>query len=239
VDDRGHQPQHPAGALEALQAAPVVIEAFEQLGVDGVGGLHVLPIVPLTDPMGELGGVGLVHLVEGADDQVPSGEVVGLGDGLEQPAADDLEALVGGGRLPGGLHPAEGVLQPVQGLAATLAANLDVRRRQAGHYQGALARPGRLGEALGEAQIGVEGARWQTVHAIELAHEGNPLVDQHQGRAEALEQVCQDRRPRRGAVRIGLGHPRVACLAPQLPGHLSPQGVDPGAVRLELGLSGG
>ena len=40
VNDRRHQPQHAAGALELHQRRPVAVEPVEHLEVDGIGRLH-------------------------------------------------------------------------------------------------------------------------------------------------------------------------------------------------------
>ena len=100
MDDVGHEAQHAARALEARQRGPVVVEAVEELGVDRVGVHHAALVGALAALGREL---RLVLRVEGAKD---------LGDGLalagrlrlerlEEATADDLEALLGGGRLPG------------------------------------------------------------------------------------------------------------------------------------------
>jgi hypothetical protein len=67
-----------------------------------------------------------VEVVEGARHGVAGDELLFLDERLEQPPADDLEALLGAGRPPRGLDAPDGVAQPVQRRAPALAADLDV-----------------------------------------------------------------------------------------------------------------
>ena len=46
-DDTRHQPQDPAGALEPLERRPVLVEAVEELRMDGIGGFHPPHVVSL------------------------------------------------------------------------------------------------------------------------------------------------------------------------------------------------
>ena len=64
VDDGVHQPQHTAGALEPLQARPVLVEPVEQLGVDRVGLLDPVLVVGVARLARELVGVLAVELDE-------------------------------------------------------------------------------------------------------------------------------------------------------------------------------
>ena len=128
VDHRRHQAQHAAGALEFHQGRPVRVEPVEDLGVDRIGRLDALLVLGLAALRRELGLLGAVELGEGPRHHVPVLELGGVGEGLEQPPADDLEALLGGGRPPGGLHPPDHIAQPVQGLAPAGPAHLHVIR---------------------------------------------------------------------------------------------------------------
>ena len=96
---QGHQPQHPPGALELVEGRPVAEKPVEQLGVDRVRQLHPPPVGGLGGRRREVAGLAAVHLGEGPDHAVAAAGLVG-GHGVEQAAADDLEALVGTGRLP-------------------------------------------------------------------------------------------------------------------------------------------
>ncbi len=125
VDDGRHQAQHAAGPLELVQGGPVVVEPVEQLGVDRVGHLDPALVVGLPALRRKLLLLRAVQLREGAGHGVAGHELL-AGQGLEQPAADDLEALVGTGRPPRRLDAADGVLEPRQAPCAPLAADLDV-----------------------------------------------------------------------------------------------------------------
>jgi len=131
VDDPGHEPQHPPGALEALQGGPVLVEAGEQLGVDRERRLDPLDVGGLAALGGELRALPAVQVAEGPGRRVPGGQGLGL-HGPEQPAPDDLEALRGAGRPPRRLHPAHHGAQAGQGLPAAGAAHLHVRAHPAG-----------------------------------------------------------------------------------------------------------
>ena len=189
VDDLGHEPQHPAGALEPLQLGPVPEEPVEQLGVDWVGGLHAPLVVALPAPRRELVALGLgpVEVAERLHHRVPLPGRAAV-EPAEEPAADDLEALLGAGRAPVGLHAGEQVLELGERHLAALAAHLDVRRRDGGHQQGLGGVAGRVGEGLGEAEVGVERAGGQAGHPVELAGVGHPFVDEDQARRASPQQ---------------------------------------------------
>ena len=195
-------------------------------------------VVALTAGERELGGLIAVELAEGVHHGVLRG-VGGLGvDGLEEPAADDLEALLGAGRPPGGFHAAEGITQAVERRPPGLSANLDVAGRNTGDDQS----PGhgfrRFGERLGEAHVRVEAAAGQAVEAEEVARVGHPFVDQDERGGGAAEQLAQGIGAGAHRLAIRLGHERIAGRAEQLPGHLAPHGAHDGAVGLGGGLGG-
>ena len=188
VDHRRHQAQHAAGALELHQGRPVGVEAVEDLGVDGVGGLDALLVVGVAALGRELRLLSAVELGEGAGDDIAVPEVRRVGEGLEEAAADDLEALFGGCGPPGGLQTADDVAQAIEGFAAAGAADLDVVGLgvgRAGRIGGGEAddeeavagQLGGLGEGLGEAELGLEGAGREIALVVELAGVGDPLVD--------------------------------------------------------------
>ncbi len=95
--------------------------------MDGVRGGEPAPVLRLATVGGEGAATGPVHLGEPLYDQVAGGMVLGVL--LKEPAAHDLEALLGGGGSPGGLHATKGVLEDTQGLFAALAADLDLGGR--------------------------------------------------------------------------------------------------------------
>ena len=126
VDDRRHQPQHAARALELYQRPPVAVEPVEHLGVDGVGRLHPLLVVDVTTFGRKLLVLGPVELRERAGDDIAILELRRIGERLEQPSSDDLEAFLGAGRPPGRFDPPDEVPQPVERLPSASAADLDV-----------------------------------------------------------------------------------------------------------------
>ena len=76
MDDRGHEPQHPPGALEPLQCGPFAEEPVEQFGMHRVGGLHAALVVALAALRREIPPPGLVERGEGSHDRVtPTGGI--------------------------------------------------------------------------------------------------------------------------------------------------------------------
>jgi hypothetical protein len=124
----------------------------------------------------------------------------------EQTPADDLEALLGAGRRPRGLHPTEGVLEAHKGLASRFPADLDVRLRDRGHDQGLGNRAGGLGERLGEGEVGVERPAREVHLPVEQADVGHPLVDEHQAGGRLRQDLPQGVGARAHALPVGLGH---------------------------------
>ena len=235
VDDLGHQLEHAAGALEVVQAGPVLVEAVEDLGVDGIGAQQALAVVAVLGFGGEVGAVGGVVVGEGAAHRFRR---LGLGDGAEQAPAHDLEGLLGGHRLPQGLDAAEVVGQAGQGLDPALAAGLAFRLGQGGEHDGGGHRLEGLGEGLDEGQVGIEGAAAQGLALLELAHVGHQLVHQDDAGGIGAEQGLQGRLTRRGAGGVGVRHQGVAGGAAQLPGQVAPEGVE-GLAVAHQGLVGG
>ena len=141
VDHRRHEPQHAAGALEPGEGGPVRVEAVEDLGMDGVSGLEAALVVGGAALGGKLHPLLPVQLPEGAGRQVALLEGVRPYQRLEQPTAHDLEALLGAGRLPRRVDPAQHVAQPVQGAASSKpphlrVVRLGVRRPRVGGVRG-------------------------------------------------------------------------------------------------------
>ena len=170
VDDGVHQPQHAAGALEALEARPVLVEAVEQLGMDRVGLLDAVLVAAVARLAREVVGVAVVHLDEAAGGRADRGERVGVGRG-EQPLADDVVGLVRGRGPPLVGDAPHDVLQPLERLEAVGAADLlgvagdrvgvvaALRRRDRDGQQHARRALDRLGQRLRERELVVERAR--------------------------------------------------------------------------------
>ena len=202
VDHRRHQAQHAAGALEPGERGPVRVEAVEDLGMDGEGGPDA-PLVVRGAAFGrELHALRTVGVGERAGGHVALLERLRPRQRLEQPPPHDLEAFLGARGPPGRLDPRHHVAQPVEGLAPAQAPHLRIVRlamgragagggvggRQRDHQQAVLRHLHRLGERLGEGELGLEAARGQVAAVVELARVGHPLVDQHQARPMPFEQ---------------------------------------------------
>ena len=168
---------------------------------------------------------------------------------LEEAAANDLETLVGAGRTPGRIDAADHVAKPGQGLTPAHASDLDivglsvvagpVGRGQADDEEAVGREFGRLGEGLGEGELGLEGAGGQVAFVVQLAGVGDILVDQDQGRAVVCQQLTEGVAGVGGVLVVGahafVGSARFAVAASgmaQLPGKLAPQSAHLGAVRL-------
>jgi len=174
--------------LEALQGRPVPVETGEQLRVDRVGRHDPVDVSRFAAVRRELRRLGAVHLPERPGRGVAERQPL-LGHRLEQPTPHDLEALLGRRRTPRGLHPADDVAQPGQRFAASDPADLGLRsdaaavvfgrrRRWDGHHHECTRNgPGRLGQRLSEAEVGVEAAARQVLGSEQLTGVGHPLVD--------------------------------------------------------------
>ena len=167
---------------------------------------------------------------------------------LKQAPAHDLEALLGGGRPPRGLHPADHVAQPGQGLPSPLTSHLrvirlgmgrgiGVRGGKADDQHAVAGRLGRLGERLREGELGLEAAGRQVALIVELARVGDPLVDQDQTRSVLDEKLAQ---PVAGAggMLVVSGHARERLGSAELPRQLAPEGLYHGAVGLGNRIAG-
>ena len=241
VDHGVHQPQHPAGALEPLQARPVFVEPVEQLGMDRVGLPDPGLVARVARLPREVLGVPPVELDERPGGGSDRGERGGVGLG-EQPLPDDVVRLVRRRRAPLVGNPAHHVLQALQRLQAVGAADLlgaagrdpvvagfRGRDRDRQQHSGS-ARDG-FGERLGERELVVEGAAREVVAAHQAAGVGHPFVDQDDGRCVPGEQ-CVQRLPGRRAVGVRLRDQEERLGTAELPGEFTPQRVDPRAVGL-------
>ena len=188
VDDCGHQAQHAAGALEALEGRPVLVEAVEHLGVYRVTRHHALAVLQLARLRRELSGVLSVHLAERDAHLVARDLVLAV---EEEPAAHHLEALASAHWLPDRLHAAEGMLDLLECALAGLAADLVVGLGDGGDDQAALRGARSLGELLDEGYEVVERARGQLVGAVEFLGVGHKLVHEDQAASARVEQVRQ------------------------------------------------
>lgn len=145
MDDRSHQPQHAAGALESLQCGPVIVQAVEDFWVDGVAGDHSVAVLHLFDLRRKIAGVGLVQLAELGADPVAGLRILAV---KEETAAHDLKALVGGNGLPDGFHPPEGMLDGFQCGLSRFAADLNIGFWDGRHHKAILAGAGGFGDLL-------------------------------------------------------------------------------------------
>src|SRR3712207_6219579 len=93
MDDLSEEAQDAAGALKPVERAPVVVQPPEQLRVDGIRPLHALAVIRLVALRGKVVLIAAVHPEELVDSGVAVRNGVAI-DRLEEPAADDLEALV-------------------------------------------------------------------------------------------------------------------------------------------------
>ncbi len=248
VDDGAHQPQHAAGALEALERRPVLVEPVEQLRVYRVGRLDPVFVGDLTALARELPSVLAVELHELASDSCD----VALGGGVrldEQSPADDLKRLVRRGGPPLVSDTPNDVLQSLERLATVETADLQIaapvdvgvprvaRRRDRDDQECPGHRLDRLGERLREGELGVERAGWEVVPSVELPGVRHPLVNQDQAGRVLTQQGCQ-RSPGIGAVAVVLRDDVVGGPAAQLPGQLAPESAHLRAVVLDAGLAG-
>ena len=185
MDGLGHQLQHAARALEAIDGGPVLEETIEHLGVDRIGLPESVGVTRLVGLGRQLGALGDVGVGERAAHRLAC---LLVANGLEQSPPHDLERLFGGHGLPQGLHPSEGFLQGAQRHDAALAAGLDLGLGQRAQEHGRGDELDGLGEGLHERQVAVEGAARQRRALRELPHVGDELVDQDDARRVRLEQ---------------------------------------------------
>ena len=178
---------------------------------------------------------------------VPVPEPRRVGERLEQPPPDDLEPFLGAGRPPRRFDAPDDVAQPVDRLAAALAAHFDVvglrvrrtggvGRRQADHQQAIAGRLHRFGQRLREGELRLEAPGRQVALIVQLARVGDPLVDQDQARPVLDEKLLQHVAGARRALVVGRDA-RVRRRAPQLPRQLAPQRPHHRAVRLGDGIA--
>ena len=100
LDRQRQQAQHAPGSLEAIEGAPVVVEALEQLRVDRVGADQQIAVARFAGFGRELGGVLGIEVGEAAHHRIAGSAGRLGGDRLEQPPPHNLETLVAGGRPP-------------------------------------------------------------------------------------------------------------------------------------------
>ena len=249
VDHGAHEAQDAAGALEPLQGGPVAVEPVEQLGVDGVGLAQPPLVVRLEGLGGQLAALPPVVVDEPLDGGVALADGLGVEVG-EQAPAHDLEALPGGGGAPVVGHAPNDVLEPLEGLAAAVATNLelggagdgavlaDVGGGDGDEEEGPGGALDSGGELLGEGELGVEAAAGQAVAPVQAAGVGDPFVDEDEGGGVAADEGAQGGTGV-GAGAVGLRDELVGLGAAELPGELAPQRVNDRSVRLGGGLPGG
>lgn len=229
LDDLGHQAQHPARPLEAVERGPVAVEAIEQLGVDRVGVAQAPLVVPLPATLRELLLVFAVVGRERANDGISKRSLRCL-DRLEQAPANDLEALFRAGRRPGGSGAPEGVLEPSERLSAAFSADFDVGLRERRHQQGFVRGPGRLGQRLSEGEVGVEAPSGEALNAVQQPDVRHPLVNEDETGGRHRQDLAQRIGPRADAALVSLGDDGVALLPCELPREVAPHRVDSGPV---------
>ena len=202
VNHGRHQPQHAPRALELHQRRPVRVQAVEDLRMYRPGRLDPLLVVRVPTRGRELLALGPIEVRERPRDHVPVPELRGVRERLEQPSPHDLEAFLGARRPPGRLDPPDHVAQPVERLASALSADLDVigpgvgrpgriRGWQADDEQAVVGEPGRFGQHLRKAELGLEAAGREVALVVQLAGVGDPLVDEDQAGTVFPEELAQ------------------------------------------------
>jgi len=160
---------------------------------------------------------------------------------LKEPAAHDLEAFLSARWPLGGLDPADHVSETVERLAAADAADLDViclgvgratrvGRRKRDYEQAVPGSLCRLGQGLGEDELGLGASGRMVALVVELSRVGNPFVDEDKAGAVLLHQLAQHVHGARRLLVVGLD----ACeglLAAELLRELSPERAYYGAIR--------
>ncbi len=222
MDDRRHQAQHAARALELLDAGPVVVEAVEEFGVDGVSGFDASLVLGFATLGGKLLRLTAVEIGAGFGDGIARDEERRVGDGLEEPPPHNLEALFRVGWSPGRFQASEDVLQAQRSLASAFATRLGIGGRDGGDYQSLWGGFGGFGQGLGKAQIGIERATGQAGDIVQLARIDHPFIDQDQAGCGGAEDLAQDFRTGADALSISFCHHIVAIFAEQLPGQFAP-----------------
>ena len=106
-----------------------------------------------------------------------------------------------------------------------------VRGGERDEEQAAVGGAGRLGESLGEGELGIEGATGQVRGVVELAGVGDPLVDEDEARAEFVEELAKGVACISGRTVIG-GDTGVSLGSAELVGEFAPEGVYDRAVGL-------
>lgn len=233
VDDARHEAQDAAGALELFERGPVFVEAVEHLGVDGVARFHAAQVFQFARLGREVVRVRSVIVREGLAHAVAC---VGVHAVFEKPAAYHLEALVVGHGLPDGFHAAKGVLDRLEGHAASLAADFVVGLGDGGHHQAVLALGGRFGNLLYKGEQVAEGAGGQLVVVLlpELAGIGHQLVDEDQAWAAVVKQFSQRRGAGCHATPVGVTHVLVEFRTARRDGELG-RNLTPQSAHLDAG----
>ena len=102
---------------------------------------------------------------------------------------------------------------------------------QADHQQAVPGQLGRFAQGMGKGELGFEAACRQVTLVMECARIGHPLVNQDQAGAVFVEQLAQRIARVGGLFIVGL-YAVVGFLTAQLPGQLTPQSADDGAICL-------
>ena len=187
VDDRRHQPQHAARALELLERRPVARRAGRT--ARGGSGRRTRAAAGSRPPRASSGNsrrVLLVQVAERVDDRVALARQLG-GHVLEQPPAHDLEALLR--PTPASTTPPAGRSRSRAASSASLPASPPTSMSDAGIETTSIAFL-TLFAASESACANVicvsNEPAGEVVAPVELARVGDPLVDQDQARRVAL-----------------------------------------------------
>ena len=220
VDHRRHQAQHAARALELHQRRPVGVEPVEDLRMDRVGRLDALLVVAVAALGRELRLLRAIEIGEGARGHVALLE-------LRRARRAARTAAGARSRSPPRRSPAATTIPPARPRCAAGRAprargcRPPPRRRPACAASPACPRPAarspagscfaslrRLGQRLGEGELGLEAAGRQVALVVELARVGDPLVDQDQARPVLVEQLAQHVAGARRLLVVGLRRAR-------------------------------
>ena len=201
VDDGAHQPQHAAGALEPLQRRPVLVQPVEQLRMQRVSVPDPLLVLRLGDPRGELAPVLGIELGErarhrrdigpGAPRRCP--RTAAAARSRTTPAADAgrhwsaIRRTTFCSRSSASCPcvPPTSISERASAPHPRVSddAGIDTTSSAPGN------RGDRLGQRLGEGELGVEAARRPDRRPEQLPGVGDPLVDQDQARRVRRDQL--------------------------------------------------
>ena len=229
ADDQSQQPQHPARALEAADAAPAVAQDFDQGRVKGIGPGHQFPVFRRLGFLRKIAGVAAVVVPIGLSHATGLGLHLGR-LGVEQAALEDFVQFLAFGAdldLAGPAQDAHGGFD-LAGRANSGLADLLLlaggHRQHQGHIVIRVDRAGQLQQELLGLIRQVASTHLQ---AAGLGDVGEGLVDQEQRGAGRGEKRLQSIAARRHAHLVALAYQVVELQASigraQPVGDFSPQ----------------